>query len=84
MDRGAWQAVVHGVAESRTRLKGVSTHAYMYTLLYLKRITDKDLLYGTGNSAQCYVEWIPPFKKSLTHPWDFGVLEDLVLFMFWF
>ena len=27
----------------------------MYTLLYLKRITNKDLLYNTGNSAQCYV-----------------------------
>ena len=26
-----------------------------YTLLYLKWITDKDLLYNTGNSAQCYV-----------------------------
>ena len=27
----------------------------MYTLLYLKWITSKDLLYSTGNSAQCYV-----------------------------
>ena len=27
-----------------------------YTLLYLKWITDKDLLYSTWNSAQCYVE----------------------------
>ena len=27
----------------------------MYTLLYLKRITNKDLLYSTWNSAQCYV-----------------------------
>ena len=27
----------------------------MYTLLYLKRITNKDLLYSTENSAQCYV-----------------------------
>ena len=27
----------------------------MYTLLYLKRVTSKDLLYGTGNSAQSYV-----------------------------
>ena len=27
----------------------------MYTLLYLKRITNKDVLYSTGNSAQCYV-----------------------------
>ena len=25
-----------------------------YTLLYLKWITNKDLLYSTGNSAQCY------------------------------
>ena len=27
----------------------------MYTLLYLKRVTSKDLLYGTGNSVQRYV-----------------------------
>ena len=27
----------------------------MYTLLYLKWITNKDLVYNTGNSAQCYV-----------------------------
>ena len=26
MDRGAWQATVHGVAKSRTRLKGLNTH----------------------------------------------------------
>ena len=26
----------------------------MYTLLYLKWITNKDLLHSTGNSAQCY------------------------------
>ena len=28
----------------------------MYTLLYLKWITIKDLLYSTGNSAQCCVQ----------------------------
>ena len=27
----------------------------MYTLLYLRWITNKDLLYSTGNSAQCYM-----------------------------
>ena len=27
----------------------------MYTLLYLKRTTNKNLLYSTGNSAQFYV-----------------------------
>ena len=34
------------------------------TLLYLKWITNKDLLYSTGNSAQWYVEaWM---ERSLT------------------
>ena len=27
----------------------------MYTLLYLKWIANKELVYNTGNSAQCYV-----------------------------
>ena len=31
----------------------------MYTLLCLKWITNRDLLWSTGNSAQCYVAaWI--------------------------
>ena len=31
----------------------------MYTLLYLKWISNKDLLYSTWNSAQCYVAaWV--------------------------
>ena len=31
----------------------------MYTLLYLKWITNKDLLSGTGNAAQCdVVAWM--------------------------
>ena len=29
--------------------------AVVRTLLYLKWITNKDLLYSTGNSARCYV-----------------------------
>ena len=52
-----------------------------YTLLYLKWITNKDLLYSTGNSAQCYVAawmggefggerihayvWLSPFAMHL-------------------
>ena len=37
--------------------KGVIRESGMdrYTLLYLKRITNKDLQYSTGNSARCYV-----------------------------
>ena len=47
----------------------------MYTLLYLKWITNKVLLYSTGNSLQCYVaawmggvfggEWIPVSEKAM-------------------
>ena len=28
MERGAWQATVHGVTKSQTRLKGLSTHIH--------------------------------------------------------
>ena len=31
MDRGAWQVTVHGVAESRTQLKQLSTYAHAIT-----------------------------------------------------
>ena len=53
----------------------------VYTLLYLKWITNKDLLYNTGNSTQCYVAvwmgrefggewvyvcvWLSPFAINL-------------------
>ena len=41
----------------------------MYTLLYLKWIANKDLLYSTGNSAQCYVAtWMAgEFRGELVH-----------------
>ena len=31
MDRGAWRAIVHGVAKSRTRLRDSLTHTHTYT-----------------------------------------------------
>ena len=34
MDRGAWRAMVHGVTESRTWLKWLSTHIHIYTYIY--------------------------------------------------
>ena len=43
----------------------------MYTLLYLKWITNKALLYSTGNSAQCYaVAWMGgEFGEEWIHGW---------------
>ena len=49
----------------------------MYTRLYLKWIINKDLLYSTGNSAQCHVaawmggefggEWIHVYMAETLH-----------------
>ena len=36
MDRGAWWAIVHTVAKSRTRLKQLNTHIYMALLLLMR------------------------------------------------
>ena len=45
----------------------------MCTLLYLKWITNKDLLYSKWNSAQCYVEaWRgaePEGKRIAVYAW---------------
>ena len=56
-DREAWRAAVHGVAKSWTRMSDwtMTNGIGMYTLLYLKRITNKELLYSRWNSAQCHV-----------------------------
>ena len=39
----------------------------MYALLYLKWITNKDLLYSTWNSAQCYVP--PGWEQGFGGEW---------------
>ena len=49
------------VAGEKDGLKGIVREFWMdmYTLLYLKWITNKDPLYSTWNSAQCYVaDWM--------------------------
>ena len=44
-------AVAEGLGEGTARESGMD----MYTLLYLKWITNKDLLYSKENTAQCQV-----------------------------
>ena len=44
-----------------------------YTLLYLKWITEKDLLCNTGNSAQCYVPgWMEGHLRENEHIHMYG------------
>ena len=35
MDRGAWQATVHGITQSWTRLRQFSTHTERYIYIYI-------------------------------------------------
>ena len=45
----------------------------MYTLLYLKWITNKDLLYSTRNSARCYVAaWMGGSLGKNGHMYVYG------------
>jgi len=46
----------------------------MYTLLYLKQITNKEVLYSTGNSAPCYVAaWMGrEFGEEWIHVYMYG------------
>ena len=43
MDRGAWQATVHGVTKSQTRLKRLSMHA-LENILFCPIFDDVNLL----------------------------------------
>ena len=58
MDRGAWEAAVHGVAKELDTTWETEhakiTENFLHTAIF-KMNNHKDLLYSTWNSAQCYV-----------------------------
>ena len=76
MDREAWRAAIHGVAKSRTQLSNWTELNWTDT--------NRDVLYNTLNSAQCYVPawmgggfdgdwvhvyvWLSPFAVHLKLP----------------
>ena len=55
----------------------------VYTLLYLKQITNKDLLYSIGNSAQCYVAtWMGgEFGGKWIHVYPFKGLSPFAVYL---
>ena len=59
MDRGAWQATVHGVTKSRTRLKQLSTFVSI-KLYYITTLSDKVIYTQTLTSL--------PFTHLLSAP----------------
>ena len=61
MDRGAWWATVHGIAQSRTRLKQLSTHAcnvlHMSTLCSFL-LQSSSLLYEYATFCLSVPQWM--------------------------
>ena len=49
MDRGAWQTAVHRVAKSRTQLKQLSTHTYVYTYVYVSACSVYKSAFNAGD-----------------------------------
>ena len=52
MDRGAWWVTVHGVTKSRTQLKQLSMHAYIYS-----RVLKLYFYIYIGSYYKDYIEW---------------------------
>ena len=48
MDRGAWQATVHGVAKNRTQLKQPSTHTCTH-MLHCSVVKQSHAFLGNAN-----------------------------------
>ena len=47
MDRGAWWATAHGVAESQTRLKQLSTYVYIWSSLVIQMVKNPPAMWET-------------------------------------
>jgi len=75
MDGGAWQATVHGVTKSQTRLSDftftftITTNALILTLSH--RIT----------TIISYLDFLLPTSNPFTFPSTFSTLQSRVLFL---
>ena len=61
MDRGAWWATVHGVSESRTRLKRHSMHLHACAYVCVHLLTT-----AQGQILDC--PWSPEEEKEAQRP----------------
>ena len=76
MDRGAWRATVHGVAKSQTRLKWLSTRAWVYNPIerqaFEDTLTKEKLPSGSLNSGMIRTQNIHSWNAHLYQrgEWD--------------
>ena len=72
IDRGAWQATVHGVSKSQTRLKQLSMHSHCGLPWWL---SGKESAYGVGDLGS-----VPGLGRSLggghDNPLQYSGLEN--------
>ena len=55
MDRGVWEATVHGVTKSQTQLKQLSTHINAYRYIHLKSDLSSLLLQALRSKPPCFL-----------------------------
>ena len=90
VDRGAWWAAVHGVTQSRTRLKRLSTHAYMHwrrngnplQYSFLENPRDRGArwaaIYGVAQSQT----WLTRFSSSSSRILFIALEEEIKVLYF--
>ena len=65
MDRGAWQATVHGVTKSCTVLKRLSTHTYRHAHTHTGTHTHRHTHMLINRSHRCYPSLLASLCVSL-------------------
>ena len=75
MDRGAWQATVHGVTKSQTRLKWLSTHSFQIPFMGTDGILMSQMLLGsvTLSEDQLQPKWSA--RQQASGLWEISVRE---------
>ena len=77
-NRGAWRAAVCGVAQSRTRLKWLSSHFYIWVLCQDKKEPDP-------RNESWWSWWSPrlSYISSQNFSWNIQFYEDKISFLSW-
>ena len=77
MDRGTWQALVHGVAESRTQLSNFHFHLEQAVLYFFSSLTSDGILICGSQLTMTFMlptSWHPgsASRQHLDSPWVFS------------
>ena len=72
MDRGAWQATVHGIAQSWTWLKQFSSSMYLRSFMWhVSRYNTCSLQAQAKDNGQCFLYYLSPYSQLETRAIQF-------------